>query len=421
MQLKSFFAELKERRVIRAAVIYAALLWALLQVADVMAGAGIIDEGLVRVLITVGIIGFPLTIIGSWFVESPWKDRKGAALAGDVAIIAGIAVAAFLIAWQQWMQSFSRPVVAVLAIEATDTREDTAMLAEHLSRRLRAALATRPELKVIESDSSLHTAVRDLPVVAKAELLGVERLISGTLSRGGDDLRLSLQLFDANGELLWGDRFEHRLVDQVQLQSRVVEKLGLALGIEEISRADIVASIEACGYPRDEAAIMALANRVQTDLVPFIEANEADGLLYIAQARRQFEQLASLPPPQRPVTQQLAMQNLDNAESVCPGNAEIGLLRLENTLVFRDGGVDASATIADYPNASVLYYWLADAYFEIDADDTAVELVAEAVALSPASRTMLCRHRNLLESNDGDVPALLQRRISVFVPGGCAD
>ena len=40
MQIGRFFRELKDRRVIRATLIYVALLWAALQAADLFAGAG---------------------------------------------------------------------------------------------------------------------------------------------------------------------------------------------------------------------------------------------------------------------------------------------------------------------------------------------------------------------------------------------
>ena len=52
-----FLTELRKRRVIRAALIYVALLWIALQAADLLAGAGMIPEQLVRWLILLGVIG----------------------------------------------------------------------------------------------------------------------------------------------------------------------------------------------------------------------------------------------------------------------------------------------------------------------------------------------------------------------------
>lgn len=65
MNLGEVFQELKKRRVIRTAVIYVALLWVVLQAADLFASADIISEDAVRWLIAVGVIGLPLVLAGS--------------------------------------------------------------------------------------------------------------------------------------------------------------------------------------------------------------------------------------------------------------------------------------------------------------------------------------------------------------------
>ena len=181
MQLRNFYEQLKQRRVIRASIIYGALLWALLQVADLLAGADMISDATVRWTIVIGVVGFPLTLIGSWFLESPWRERRWTSVAGDWLIIIGIAVAAFIFLWQQWVQSFARPVIAVLSIEATDTRDDTADLADHLTKRLRMLLATRIEVKVIEMGSSTHPVLVTKSLAEKTELLDAEYALTGTL------------------------------------------------------------------------------------------------------------------------------------------------------------------------------------------------------------------------------------------------
>ena len=86
MRIVALFRQLRDRRVIRAAVIYLAVLWAALQAADLFAGAEIISEGTVRWMILVGAAGFPVVVLASWFLENPWKDRRWTAIAGDVVV-----------------------------------------------------------------------------------------------------------------------------------------------------------------------------------------------------------------------------------------------------------------------------------------------------------------------------------------------
>jgi TolB-like protein len=430
LQVKNFYEQLKQRRVIRAAVIYAALFWALLQVADLLAGASIIGDASVRWIILAGVVGFPLTLIGSWFLESPWRQRRWSAIAGDLLIIVAICTAAFLFAWQQWFKSFTRPVVAVLPIEATDTRDDTADLADHLTKRIRMLLATRAELKVIETNSSNDIAIEGMSLTQKASLLNAEILIGGTLSRGGDDIRLSIQVYDRSGELMWSDRFEDRLVDQAQLQNRLLTELWphLPTNADAITAAHAIVSD--CDYPTDRAAILALAKYARQGgdaeyLSRFVNESEDNGLFYLEQARGRFSSIPSLAAVVRPVAQNLAMQSLEQAEAKCPNHPDIDLLRLENTLTFRQKGVAAAKHVAEHPNAASLYVQLAEIYAESGDDETSLALFDEAVDLDPASSEKLCRYRALLQSlkiKNSNAAAEVQRveeLISVYVPLGC--
>ena len=430
MRVKNFYEQLKQRRVIRAAVIYAALLWALLQVADLLAGAAIIGDAAVRWMILAGVVGFPLTLVGSWFLESPWRKRRWTAIAGDLLIIIAITLAAFLFAWQQWFKSFTRPLVVVLPIEATDTRDDTSDLADHLTKRIRMLLATRAELKVAETDSSSHIALEGLSPSKKASLLGAEIVIGGTLSRGGDDIRLSIQLHDSSGELIWSDRFEDRLVDQAQLQNRLFKELwpNLPTDVDAITTTQTIVSD--CDYPTDGAAILALAKYARQGgdaeyLSRFVNESEDNGLFYLEQARGRFASIDSLAAVVRPVAQNLAMQSLDQAELICPDHPDIDLLRLENTLTFRREGAEAARHIAAHPNAAGLYVMLAETYAENGDEETSRALLKEAVDLDPASVNKLCAYRALLQSsatnssNDVDELLRIENLISFFAPMGC--
>ena len=162
MKIGDFYRQLRDRRVIRAAVIYLAVLWAALQAADLFAGADIISVGSVRWLILIGVAGFPVVVLASWFLEGPWHGRRWTAIAGDVVAIIAVIVAAGLFAWRQWFVSFTRPTIAVAAIEATDMRIETRDLADHLGKRFRLLLATRPEVRVIEYGSSSHPTLEGL-------------------------------------------------------------------------------------------------------------------------------------------------------------------------------------------------------------------------------------------------------------------
>jgi TolB-like protein len=352
---KSLLAQLKERRVIRATLIYIALLWVALQAADLLAGAGMLSAQWVRWLILIGVAGLPVTILASWFLESPWKERRWTAVAGDLVIIIAIVVAAALFAWQQWFTSFTRPTVAILKIEATDTRDDSEDLAAHLAQRFRSALATRPELRVIELNSSLHPDLDGQPLSEKAAMLGADFMLAGTVAQNGSEVRLNVQLYSTDGSLLHSETFEDSLLDQAQLQNRVIVDFWPYLPLPEKGLATVRNMVASCKYPNDRDAVLAIAavdnGDETTDLAPFFAAFEDAGMLQLAQSRLLFEHLTRALAARRPVLQPIAMQHLAAAETLCPELPDVGLLRFRHTLDRR--GDDA--LLLRYPSSAELY------------------------------------------------------------------
>jgi TolB-like protein len=396
MRIAGIYKQLKDRRVIRAAVIYVALLWAVLQAADLFAGADIISETTVRWLIMGGVAGLPMVVLASWFFESPWRERRWTAVAGDLVVIVALLFAAALFAWQQWFVAFTRPTIAVRPIEATDTRVETRDLADHLTRQLRLLLASRPELRVIELDSSMHPSLDGISVSEQAEALTADYVLAGTLSGQGQNLRWSVQLFAGEGELIWSDGFEGPLLYQEQLQGWVLEALWPQLPLNPEALEETRELLASCGYPADAVAILTLA-RVgrrggdSATLAMVAASHEDAGLLHIAKARFYFDQVRGLPPTQRPVTQSLGMQSLEIAARTCAEYPEIELLRLVNT---RELNLQNGAGVA------ALYLAFAELQKEAGATRKVTALVEEALLLDPLGAATQCRVQELLESSD---------------------
>ncbi len=345
-------------------LLYVALLWVALQAADLLADARILDAQVVRWLILLGAAGLPITIVASWFLEAPWKERRALAIAGDVVIILAIVVAASLFAWQQWFTSFTRPTVALLRIEATDTRSTTADLAAHLGSRLRMALATRPELRVIELSSSRDPQLEGLSVADRADKLGADLLITGTLAQGSSQLRLTLQVYAADGELLHSETYEERTTDQAQLQSRVLNNLWPQLSLPEDSLAEISEAITSCSYPHGTDAVLAIAaadaGGDSQSLEAFLENADRAGMLHLVMAGALFRERREAPAVQQPVIQSIAMQRLALAETHCPNTPDVELLRLTNSL---DGRGDDTVLVR-HPSSATLHRFAAEAAAE---------------------------------------------------------
>ncbi len=379
MSDRSFLGKLKERRVIRTTLLYVALLWAALQVADLLAGADIVSERAVQWLILIGAVGLPIAIVGSWFLESPWRERRWTSVAGDLVIILAVVAAAGLFAWQQWFASFTRPTVAVMPFEATDLRDDTAALGTHLALRLRTVLATQPAIRVVETSSSFDAQLDGLPIAEKASRTGADLVVTGTLAQVDAFLRLSVQIFDNDGTVVQAAGFEERLRDQAQLQNRLLAGLWGSL---PLPGADLEAArrvIATCAYPDNREAIIAIAavdaGDAEADLTVFVEEHGDAGMLQIAYARKLFRDIEGATATRKPVIQQVAMQHLANAQRLCPLTPDGSLLELANTrrAISED-------TLQEHPNSAMLYRRAAEGHSE---PKRASAFIGEARRLDP--------------------------------------
>ena len=336
-----------------------------------------------------------------------WRDPYGqlGAWRRTAAAVVAIGLAAAVFAWQAWFASTIRPAVAILPIEATDAREEIRDLADHLGKRFRLLLASRPEIRVLEYESSASLSIHGLSVAEKARALAADYLLTGTLSGKGQNLRLSLQLYSGDEELLWSDTFEGPVGYQEQFQGWVLDELLPRLSLAEDALERTHGLLASCAYPGDTVAILTLA-RVgrrggDSATLAMVAAGHDDAsLLHPAKSEFYFDQFPDLSPMEQPVIQKLGMQSLGIAARTCPDYPPIELLRLLHTpeLTLANG----DEAIARHPNSAQLHLALAELHEEEGSIRTMRALAREALLLDPLGAATQCRARRLLEPVDSE-------------------
>ena len=115
--------------------------------------------------------------------------------------------------------------------------------------------------------------------------LGVRYVLEGSVQRGGNRMRVNVQLIDAaTGNHLWAERFDNPLADLLDMQDEIVARLANQLGTELI----------AAEARRAERA----PHPASTDLYfqGMLYANKGASPEYIAKARGFFERALALDP-----------------------------------------------------------------------------------------------------------------------------
>ncbi|MBZ0088643.1 MAG: tetratricopeptide repeat protein [Thermomonas sp.] len=252
-----FFAELKRRNVLRAAVLYIGAVWALAQgIAQLGPEIGA-PEGATRWFLIAAGVGFPLWLMLSWRYEltgsglkleseittADLATRKSHNRRTDLVIIAVLAVAVVLLLTDRVVEHVepqaaapapALPVdsnsIAVLPFDSGSNDSGQQAFSDGLSEGFIIALAQIKGLRVINPKSSFQfrgSEDDDRTIAAK---LGVSHLLEGTVRRLGDTVRVSATLIRASdGSTLWADSFDRPYKDLFALQDAITAQVAAAL------------------------------------------------------------------------------------------------------------------------------------------------------------------------------------------------
>src|SRR5438067_3697294 len=274
MNPKIFFGELKRRNVYKVGVAYAIVAWLLMQVASQIFPFFEIPNWVVRLVILLLVIGFPIALIIAWAFEVTSEGIKrtetadaaglrshGGAWIYVVLIGAALSVGLFFVgrytagnATRQVSEvttAIPEKSIAVLPLinESGDPKDE--YFSDGLSEELIAALGQIRDLKVIGRSSSFRFKDRKEEPKTIGEKLGVSTLLEGTVRKQGDKVRIVAELVNAaDGTELWSRIFDRELKDifavQAEIAAAVAESLKVTLlGSEEKATQMATDSVEA--------------------------------------------------------------------------------------------------------------------------------------------------------------------------------
>ena len=267
----SFIAELKRRNVVRAALVYAAAVWALAQgIAQLTPVVGAPDW-VARWFLFAACIGFPFWIAFAWFyawtpdgfkreeeVDHSPSTQRATSRKLDFWIIGIMAVAIVLLVTNQFVlrrdatsvadKSDAKAIAAALAKvpaksvavlplanESGDPKQ--AYFSDGLSEELISDLTRIDGLKVIGKTSSFKFRDSDASPAKIGATLGVAHLIEGSVRQRGEKLRVVVNLIDArDGASIWSHTYDQQLEDVFAIQSQIGKAVAAALKIQLLGK-----------------------------------------------------------------------------------------------------------------------------------------------------------------------------------------
>ena len=253
MKQRNFFAELKRRNVYKIAVAYAVVGWVIAQIATQIFPFLEIPNWVVRLVIVLIAIGFPIALIVAWAFEatpggikraedvdpsSVARAPKKHAWIYVVVIGAVISVGLFFLGRytaapresEAATTSLSAKSIAVLPFDNLSRDPDNAFFAEGVQDEILTRLAKVADLKVIARTSTqkFKSAPEDLSEIAKQ--LGVLNILEGSVQKANDQVRVNVQLINATTNAhLWAEIYDRKLTDIFAVESDIAKTIADAL------------------------------------------------------------------------------------------------------------------------------------------------------------------------------------------------
>jgi TolB-like protein/Tfp pilus assembly protein PilF len=239
---------LKRRNVYKVAVAYIVGGWALSQGIAQVLPIFDIPNWIIRVLVVLIIIGFPIAVACAWAFEitpeglrrtedvDPAKPHRIHGPWIYIALIGvGVSISLFFLgrytAPTGLISGGENKSIAVLPFATLSDDRDDAYFADGVQDQILTNLAKVSDLKVIS-----HTSVRQYKTGAERNMreigrqLGVAYIMEGTVQRARDRLRINATLIDARSDThLWAETYERTAADLFAIQSELAQSIATQL------------------------------------------------------------------------------------------------------------------------------------------------------------------------------------------------
>ncbi|MEY2496768.1 MAG: hypothetical protein QOD12_324 [Verrucomicrobiota bacterium] len=429
MDLKNFLVELKRRNVYKVAIAYAVVAWLLIQIATQVFPFFEIPNWVVRLVVLLLLIGFPVALVLAWAFEitpegivrtedvEPNKSiahQTGRKLTIVIAVIALIAIGLLFFQLSRPERTplpaiasleFTEKSIAVLPFENHSEEKTTSYFADGIQDEILTRLAKIGALKVISRTSTQHykSAPENLPAIAKQ--LGVANILEGSVQKSGNDVRVNVQLINAATDAhLWAEIYDRKLTDIFKVESEIAAAIAEALQAKLTGAEKKAIAKSPTANP--DAYELYLKGRyfwnkrtgadLETSLQYFEQAIARDpnyALAYAGLAESYvLLGLYAVGPPEQsvPKARAAARKALELDGTLAEAHTALGLTLALYDWDFAASAAEFESAIASNPNYATAHQWFGNSTLLILGDfDRAIMEGKRAVQLDPLSLVII--------------------------------
>jgi len=220
LQTKSFWGQLKERKVFRVALAYVLVAWLMMQIGEVAFEALALPSWSLSLLIVLVLLGFPFALVLAWAYElTPQGIRKDSA--GNIESVVEV---------DDYLDG--APSIAVLPFDDMSPKGNQTYFCEGMAEEILNALCKVANLRVASRVAAFQFGGKKADIKEIGKKLKVQTVLEGSVRKSGDNLRITAQLINtADGFHLWSRQYDRRLEDIFDIQEEIANSIASALSV----------------------------------------------------------------------------------------------------------------------------------------------------------------------------------------------
>jgi TolB-like protein len=162
-----------------------------------------------------------------WFESSVKKKSKNRiAIASSLALAAALAAFLFYYAAFSGSGNVDRKSIAVLPFKNISNDAEQEFFTIGITEDILNHLTKIADLRVKASQSSFGYAGSDQPLSEIGEELDVASILTGSIQRNGDNVRITARLVDVEtSEQMWSENYDRRIDNVLQVQSDIAREI----------------------------------------------------------------------------------------------------------------------------------------------------------------------------------------------------
>jgi adenylate cyclase len=288
-----------------------------------------------------------------------------------------------------------KPSIAVLPFDNMSGDREQEFFADGMSADIIMGLSRLNSLLVIARNSTFTFKGQAVDVRDVAESLGARYVLEGSIRRGGERVRVTCQLIDAEtGNHIWAERFDRELEDTFAVQDEVTTAIVTAIA-PEIDQSELERA------RRKQPEELDTWDLYQRGLARFYEVQSDRGVEIFAQVTKIDPSFApawamgALARTRRALSAQLdhrdavlreAFDMAQQAMRLSP-NDPLSLFANGNVLIYLGqhelGIAKLNEAVSLNPNSAAIHYELAKAYDSVGLQERTIPAIDTAIRLSP--------------------------------------